>query len=113
MMTGYPKDVEDLIFCKDKGIYNHLKPGSYVIDHSTNIPSLAVRLHEELGKVGVHSIDAPVTGGDIGAKNGCLSIMMGGDKEPCDHVQQLMECYGRDFAYFGGPGTGQHCKAAN
>ena len=112
-MVGYPKDIENLYFCKDNGIYNHLKEGTYCVDHTTSKPALAIRLNQELSKIGVHSIDAPVSGGDVGARNGALSIMMGGKKEHIDAVQPLMENYGKMFANMGAPGAGQHCKAAN
>jgi len=105
-MVGYPKDMEDLYFCKDNGIFNHLKKGTYCIDHTTSRPALAVRLDQELSKIGVHSIDAPVSGGDVGAKNGALSVMMGGKKDHIDAVLPLMENYGKQFSNMGGPGSG-------
>ena len=67
MMVGYPKDVENLLYSSETGILDHLKPNSVLIDHTSSSPDLAVRIARDLKKRGVHSIDAPVSGGDIGA----------------------------------------------
>ena len=79
LMLGYPHDVEKMVFCSQSGILNHMRPGSFLIDHTTSSPGLAQKIHKELKQRQVHSIDAPVSGGDIGARNGKLVTMMGGD----------------------------------
>lgn len=77
-MLGYPHDVEEMIL-GESGILAHMKKGSFLIDHTTSKPSLAEKIYNECAKVGVYSIDAPVSGGDIGAKEARLVIMCGGD----------------------------------
>jgi 3-hydroxyisobutyrate dehydrogenase len=77
-MLGYPHDVENMVLNKDNGICRIMKKGAYLIDHTTSTPSLAIRIAEEADKFGVNSVDAPVTGGDIGAKNGTLVTLCGG-----------------------------------
>ena len=84
-----------------------------MIDHTTSTPNLAVKVAKEASDKGVFSVDAPVSGGDIGAKNGQLVIMCGGDKEGVEKVRPLLECYGRSVQHFGAPGNGQHNKMAN
>ena len=77
LMLGYPKDVEDMVL--GDGILQHMKKGSYLIDHTTSSPGLAERIAEKAQEAGVNSIDAPVSGGDIGARNGKLVVMIGGE----------------------------------
>lgn len=72
------------------GIVRHMRKGSYLIDHTTSKPQLAVKIHQECQKYGVHSIDAPVSGGDIGAREGKLAIMCGGDREPFEVAKSVM-----------------------
>lgn len=78
LMLGYPHDVENMLLHPDTGILKHMKKGAYVIDHTTSTPSIAVKVFEAAALQGVKSIDAPVSGGDIGARNGCLVTMCGG-----------------------------------
>ena len=92
-MVGYPADVEE-IYLGDKGIINHAKPGSYVIDMTTSKPSLAKKIYEEAAKKGIYALDAPVSGGDVGARNGTLTIMVGGDKEAFEKVRSIFEFNG-------------------
>ena len=87
LMLGYPQDLENVIFNNDGGILQHMKPGAVLVDHTTSSPNLAKRIYEESNKLGLFSIDAPVSGGDIGAKNGQLVVMCGGDQEPFNHVR--------------------------
>ena len=82
-IVGYPKDVEEVYF-GDNGIIANADPGTYVIDMTTTSPRLAVRIWEEAEKAGLHAVDAPVTGGDTGAKAGTLTILAGGKKEDFD-----------------------------
>ena len=81
--VGYPKDVEDIYF-GEGGIIANADPGTYLIDMTTTSPRLAVRIYEEAKKAGLHALDAPVTGGDKGAKDGTLTILAGGDREDFD-----------------------------
>ena len=67
MMVGYPKDVESLLYSNENGILDHMRPNSFLIDHTSSSPGLAIRIAEDLATRGVNSIDAPVSGGDIGA----------------------------------------------
>jgi 3-hydroxyisobutyrate dehydrogenase len=80
-MLGYPKDVEDVVFSNEDSLINNMRPGSILIDHTTSSPGLAQRIYDEFKIKGLNSIDAPVSGGDIGAKNGTLVTMMGGEIE--------------------------------
>jgi 3-hydroxyisobutyrate dehydrogenase/2-hydroxy-3-oxopropionate reductase len=111
-MVGYPRDVEEVYF-GESGIIDTAKPGSYVIDMTTSSPVLAVKIYEKANERGVFALDAPVSGGDVGAKNGTLSIMVGGDKEAFDACQPIFACMGRNIIHEGGAGTGQHTKMAN
>eukprot|EP00351_Strombidinopsis_sp_SopsisLIS2011_P006097 CAMPEP_0116881382 /NCGR_PEP_ID=MMETSP0463-20121206/13499_1 /TAXON_ID=181622 /ORGANISM="Strombidinopsis sp, Strain SopsisLIS2011" /LENGTH=125 /DNA_ID=CAMNT_0004533281 /DNA_START=72 /DNA_END=449 /DNA_ORIENTATION=+ len=79
LMLGYPKDVEKMVLDPNDGILKHMKPGSYLIDHTTSKPGLADEIYNHAIKRDVFSVDAPVSGGDIGAKNGQLVVMVGGE----------------------------------
>lgn len=106
LMLGYPKDVEDMVFCPQSGILNHIKKGACVIDHTTSSPALAERIAKELKERGIHSVDAPVSGGDIGARNGKLVTMIGGEQEAVDLCLPLLESYSAECKLMGGPGAG-------
>ena len=108
-MLGYPKDVEDIIFDATNGISKHLREGAILIDHTSSSPELALRIKE----AGIDSIDAPVSGGDIGARNGCLVTMIGGVQETVNRALPIMNCYSANCKYMGGPGAGHHTKMAN
>lgn len=112
VMVGYPKDVED-VFLGEDGIFANAKSGAYLVDMTTSSPSLAVKLHEEGKKMGFHVMDAPVSGGDSGAKAGTLSIMVGAEEEDFKAVLPMFEAFGKSIVLMGGPGCGQHTKAAN
>ena len=111
-IVGYPKDVEEVYF-GDNGILDSAKPGTYVIDMTTSSPKLAQKIYEAAKEKGIHAMDAPVTGGDTGAKNGTLSILVGGDKEDYEACHGVFEAMGTNINYEGGPGCGQHTKMAN
>ena len=111
-IVGYPKDVEEVYF-GDNGILDSAKPGTYVIDMTTSSPKLAKKIYEAAKEKGIHAMDAPVTGGDTGAKNGTLSILVGGDKEDYEACHGVFEAMGTNINYEGGPGWGQHTKMAN
>lgn len=111
-IVGYPKDVEEVYF-GDNGIIANADPGTYVIDMTTTSPRLAVRIWEEAEKAGLHAVDAPVTGGDIGAKAGTLTILAGGKKEDFDACVPVFEAMGKNINYEGKAGNGQHTKMCN
>lgn len=111
-IVGFPPDVRE-VFLGDKGALAGAKKGVVLIDMTTSEPSLAVEIHEAAKKKGVASVDAPVSGGDVGAKNAALSIMVGGDADVVEAVKPLFECMGKAIIYQGGPGTGQHTKMVN
>lgn len=111
-IVGYPKDVEE-VFMGAGGIFETAKKGSLVVDMSTSQPSLAKKLYEDGKKVGIRVMDAPVSGGDMGARNATLSIMVGGDVKDFEEVKPLFECMGKNIVYMGEAGNGQHTKAAN
>lgn len=111
-IIGFPKDVEECYFGND-GIFKGIKQGTVLIDMTTTKPSLAVKISETAGKVGTEFIDAPVSGGQLGAINGTLSIMIGGKKEVVDSVLPMFEVFGKNMVYQGQAGAGQHTKMCN
>ncbi|MEK5079465.1 NAD(P)-dependent oxidoreductase [Solibacillus sp. FSL W7-1436] len=111
-MVGYPKDVEE-VYIGENGIFSAARQGTIVIDMTTSEPTLAKKLYEEASNRGLHSLDAPVSGGDIGAKNGTLSLMVGGDKEIFEEMQPIFELFGQNIIYQGVAGSGQHTKMCN
>lgn len=111
-IVGFPRDVRE-VFLGPQGALEGAKPGSVLIDMTTSEPSLAREIYEAAKARGIHSIDAPVSGGDIGAKNATLSIMIGGDREVVDAVQPLFAAMGKTIVHQGGPGAGQHTKMVN
>jgi 3-hydroxyisobutyrate dehydrogenase len=90
-----------------------MKEGSYLIDHTTSSPGLALKIYQEAKKRSIYSIDAPVSGGDIGAKNGKLVTMVGGEKDAYEAVSDLLKCYSLEIQLMGEAGSGQHTKMAN
>ncbi len=111
-IVGYPKDVEEVYFGED-GIIENVPQGSTIIDMTTTSPTLSKKIYEAAKEKGVHALDAPVSGGDTGAKNGTLAIMVGGDKEVFDQALDVFEAMGKNIVYEGKAGSGQHCKMAN
>lgn len=111
-IVGYPKDVEEVYF-GEGGILANVPKGSVVIDMTTTAPSLAKRIYDEAKVLGVKALDAPVSGGDTGAKNGTLAIMVGGDKEVFDENMDVFQAMGKNIVYEGPASMGQHCKMAN
>lgn len=112
LMLGYPHDVEKMVLGSN-GVLQHMKPGSFLIDHTTSSPGLAYTIWEEAKERGVHSIDAPVSGGDIGAKNGEVVTMVGAEDEAYKKVEPLMQTYSKTIELMGGPSRGQHTKAVS
>jgi 3-hydroxyisobutyrate dehydrogenase len=111
-IVGFPEDVRE-VFLNQGGIIESANPGSILVDMTTTEPSLAVEIYQAAQKRGIQSIDAPVSGGDVGAKNAALSIMVGGDKEAVDNVLPLLELMGKNIVYQGPAGSGQHTKMCN
>ena len=111
-IVGFPQDVEEVYF--DSGnILDSASPGTYLIDMTTTSPMLAEKIFEEGTKRGFHVLDAPVTGGDTGAKEGTLSILVGGERQDYEACYPLFEAMGTNINYEGKAGSGQHCKLAN
>lgn len=111
-IVGYPKDVEEVYFSQD-GIINSASQNSYLIDMTTTTPTLSVKIHEVAKNKNLKALDAPVSGGDIGAKNATLSIMVGGEQEDFEACKKLFEAMGKTIVYAGNAGSGQHTKMAN
>jgi 3-hydroxyisobutyrate dehydrogenase len=111
-MVEYPSDVED-IFLGASGVVAAAKPGAYVIDMTTSSPALALRIYEESRERGLKALDAPVSGGDIGARDGKLSIMVGGDEDAFESVLPVFQAMGSNIVYQGAAGAGQHTKMCN
>ena len=111
-IVGYPKDVEE-VYLSQEGIINSASQNSYLIDMTTTTPTLSIKIHEEAKKKNLKALDAPVSGGDIGAKNATLSIMVGGEKEDFEACKKLFEAMGKTIVYAGNAGSGQHTKMAN
>ena len=111
-IVGMPHDVED-VYLGEGGLLARAQPGAILIDMTTSSPSLALRIAQEGAKAGVHVLDAPVSGGDVGARNAKLSIMVGGSQAAFDHVSALLALMGENIVRQGEAGAGQHTKMAN
>ena len=111
-IVGFPKDVEEVYF-GENGILENVKEGTYVIDMTTSSPKLAVEIFEKAKEKGLKALDAPVTGGDIGAKNGALTILVGGEEEDYKACLPILKAMGTNIHYEGKAGFGQHTKLAN
>lgn len=111
-IVGYPSDVEE-IYLGDKGILRYLKQGSIAIDMTTSSPILANKIFTIGKEKGISTLDAPVSGGDIGAKEARLSIMVGGEENTFNLAKPLLELMGSNVVYQGKSGAGQHTKMCN
>lgn len=111
-MVGFVPDVEAVYFGSG-GILENAEPGALLIDMTTTAPSLSVRIYEAAKARGLFALDAPVSGGDVGARNGTLSIMAGGDRQAFDRAMELFRHLGKTIHHTGAAGTGQHTKMAN
>ncbi len=111
-MVSFPADVRHVILGPD-GVLAGCREGHLVVDMTTSEPSLAVEIAEAAAKVGAYTVDAPVSGGDVGAREARLSIMIGGDKEAVDALGPCWEAMAKTIGYQGGPGAGQHTKMIN
>lgn len=111
-IVGFPPDVRE-VFLGSHGALAGSRAGTVLVDMTTSQPSLAQEIHGAARAKGVQSVDAPVSGGDVGARNAALSIMVGGDAEAVEAVRPLLECMGKTIVHQGGPGAGQHTKMVN
>lgn len=111
-IVGFPKDVRE-VFLGTDGALAGSKPGTVLVDMTTSEPALARDIYAAAKTKGVHAVDAPVSGGDVGAKNAALSIMIGGDKEVIDAISPLFETMGKTIVHQGPAGAGQHTKMVN
>lgn len=112
-MLGYPHDVEQVALDPTSGVINHMRAGTVLVDHTTSSPGLSLRIYEAAKAKGIKSIDAPVSGGDIGARNGTLVTMVGGDKDVVDEALDILKTYSAEVQHMGEAGAGQHTKMAN
>jgi 3-hydroxyisobutyrate dehydrogenase len=111
-IVGFPRDVREVIL-GDEGALAGARPGSILVDMTTSQPSLAVEIARRAAERNVHSVDAPVSGGDIGAREARLSIMIGGEPDIVRALQPCWEAMGQTIVRQGGPGAGQHTKMVN
>lgn len=111
-MVTDSKDVEEVLLGPN-GVINGVKPGTIVIDMSTISPIKTREMASRFAERGIKMLDAPVSGGDIGARNGTLSIMVGGDKDAFDEATPVFQAMGKTITHIGGNGDGQICKAVN
>ena len=111
-IVGFPSDVREVIL-GDQGVLAGAEPGMVMVDMTTSQPSLAEEIAAVAADQGVASIDAPVSGGDLGARNAALSIMIGGDPSAVQRVDPLFQLMGKTIVHQGGPGRGQHTKMVN
>lgn len=111
-IIGVPADVES-VYLNEDGLVNHAKKGTILVDMTTSTPDLAKRIYEAGTPKGLKCLDAPVTGGDVGAKNRTLTIMVGGDQETFNEILPILELMGKTIVYMGAAGSGQHTKMAN
>lgn len=111
-MVGYPSDVEQVYF-GDEGILAAANTGTIIVDMTTSEPTLAKKIYGAAKEKGIATLDAPVSGGDVGAKNGTLSLMVGGDKDIFEQMLPIFEVFGQNIVYQGAAGAGQHTKMTN
>jgi 3-hydroxyisobutyrate dehydrogenase len=111
-MLGFPTDVETC-YLSPGGIIERARPGTLLIDMTTSSPVLARRISTAAANRGLHSLDAPVSGGDVGAREARLVIMVGGDADAFERAKPFLSLMGANIALHGGAGAGQHCKMAN
>jgi 3-hydroxyisobutyrate dehydrogenase len=111
-MVGFPQDVRDVYF-SENGVLKGARPGALLVDMTTTEPTLAREIQTRAVERGCDAVDAPVSGGDVGARNQTLSIMVGGEKGAVERVMPLFQILGKNIVHQGGPGAGQHTKMCN
>ncbi len=111
-IVGFPPDVEE-VYLGEEGILKNISSGGYVVDMTTSKPELAATIADQAREMGLFALDAPVSGGDVGAREGKLSIMVGGEKEVFETILPLFELMGTNIMYQGPAGSGQHTKMCN
>jgi 3-hydroxyisobutyrate dehydrogenase len=111
-IVGFPRDVHEVLL-GEQGALRGCRTGAILVDMTTSEPSLAHEIFEAARAKGVGSVDAPVSGGDVGAKNATLSIMVGGEAPDVERVRPLLECLGKTIVHQGPAGAGQHTKMVN
>ena len=111
-IVGYPKDVEQ-VYLSEGGIVDSAKSGAYLIDMTTSSPVVAEKIFHAAKEKNLHAIDAPVTGGDTGAKNATLTILVGGEEKDFEALKPVFEVLGKNIVYEGTAGAGQKTKIAN
>ncbi len=111
-IVGFPEDVREVYF-GECGVLAGLRADSVVVDMTTTSPSLACEIYDAAKRKGVSAVDAPVSGGDVGARNATLSIMVGGDRDVVQAIEPLLKRLGPNVVYQGGAGAGQHTKMCN
>lgn len=111
-MVGYPSDVEEVYF-GETGVFSTVKENTVIVDMTTSQPKLAIKIAEYAKTKNIESLDAPVSGGDIGAQNGTLSIMVGGEEATFKKLTEVFEVFGKNIVYQGKAGAGQHTKMCN
>lgn len=112
-IVGFPKDVREVYLCEEHGALSGCEAGNILVDMTTSEPSLAVEMYEAAKSHGVHMLDAPVSGGDKGAREGSLSIMIGGDADVVEALQPCWDGMGKKIVHQGAAGCGQHTKMVN
>lgn len=111
-MVGFPKDVKE-VYYGEQGIFQTAHAGQYLVDMTTSSPALDQKISQTAEKIGVHALDTPVSGGDIGAKNGQLTVMVGGKQTDLTALQPVFAEFSKSVHYFGPAGAGQNAKMAN
>ncbi len=111
-MIGYPKDVE-MVYLGDDGLLKNARQGTYFLDMTTSSPELAIRIYREAKTKNMQALDAPVSGGDVGAKEARLAIMVGGEPGAFAAVRPILELMGKNIVLQGAAGAGQHTKMCN
>ena len=111
-MVGRPEEVREVYF-GEQGVFAGLQPDSIVVDMGTTPPSLTREISDRAISLSAHAVDAPVSGGDVGARNACLTVMAGGEEAIVDKLRPMFECMAKTVAWMGEAGNGQHTKMAN
>jgi 3-hydroxyisobutyrate dehydrogenase len=111
-MVGFPSDVREVVLGRD-GVLAGARGGALLVDMTTSEPALAIEIAAAARERGVHAVDAPVSGGDVGAREARLSIMVGGERAAVEAVEPCLRAMGKTVVHQGGPGAGQHTKMVN